>query len=142
MRFLATIATIGALLGAANAAPSTNTNGTVHSFTDSCDNTYQVYQHDTTVHLSASCRSESGDWLYSELDLNHCIANSLGSMVARKDGNFGQTCNRMGLHGGGSHPLLYAYCSDGKYAQLAVIDMGNFVDNEDGRLICFGYYGE
>ncbi|KAI0975984.1 Cyanovirin-N [Xylaria arbuscula] len=141
MRFLATIATVGALLGAADAAPSitTNTNGTVYSFADSCDS-YSVHQSGTDVHLSASCRDKNGDWLYSELNLNHCIANSFGFMVARQDGNFGQTCNRMLFHG--ARPVLYAFCSDGKYPQETVLDTGNFIDNEDGRLICFGYYGQ
>ncbi|KAF2970254.1 hypothetical protein GQX73_g3257 [Xylaria multiplex] len=114
-------------------------NGTAYSFGDSC-NTYSAYQSGTDIVLSASCHNKSGGFPYSSINLNHCITNNMGQMEARKDGNFGLSCNRMLFHG--AQPILYGFCSNGKYPQEAAIDVGDFVDNDDGRLNCFGYYGE
>ncbi|KAI0533147.1 hypothetical protein GGR58DRAFT_506648 [Xylaria digitata] len=148
MRFLAVFAAVCALVCAAptiqdlrdigNATVDGN-NGTVYSFGNSC-NTYSVYQSDTDVTLGAFCRNKSGGSPYSSVSLNHCITNNMGQMEARKDGNFGLSCNRMIFHG--AQPVLYAFCSNGKYPQETAINVGDFVDNDDGRLNCFGYYGE
>ncbi|KAI0417640.1 hypothetical protein F5X98DRAFT_374526 [Xylaria grammica] len=111
MRFLAVIATVGALV---NAAPTlrgprgASTNSTVYSLADSC-NTYTVHQ-------------VSDD------------------MKAREDGYFGVSCNRMLSHG--SHPVLYAFCNNGRYPEETTIDTGNFIDDDDGSLRCFNYHGE
>lgn len=91
-------------------------------------------------------------------------------MEAREDGNFAQSCDRMLIHG--AHPILYAYCNNGRYPQETVIDLGtspfssrisynvlsphsqdlpadihhfyigDFIDNDKGRLHCFGSYAE
>ncbi|GAW12796.1 hypothetical protein ANO14919_021670 [Xylariales sp. No.14919] len=101
MRFLAVIATVGALV---NAAPTlrgprgASTNSTV------------------------------------------CITNNMGKMEAREDGYFGVSCNRMLSHG--SHPVLYAFCNNGRYPEETTIDTGNFIDDDDGSLRCFNYHGE
>ena len=55
-------------------APSaTNTtaanNTTVYSFSDSC-NEYKVHQINEDVWLMASCRNNTGDWPYSQINLN------------------------------------------------------------------------
>lgn len=41
-------------------------------------------------------------------------------MEARDDGNFALSCNRMLIHG--AHPILYAYCDNGRYPEETVID--------------------
>ncbi|KAI1132923.1 hypothetical protein F5Y10DRAFT_291018 [Nemania abortiva] len=136
MRFLTSIAAVGAILTTASAVPAalplgargiaTNTttagtNGTVNSFADSCS-TYGVHQVDHDAWLGAYCRDGTGSTPYSSLNLNHCIANNAGTMEAREDGNFAQSCNRMLIHG--ARPVLYAYCNNGRYPQESVIDLG------------------
>ncbi|KAK5629634.1 hypothetical protein RRF57_005349 [Xylaria bambusicola] len=49
---------------------TTNTgNSTVYSFADSC-NEYKVHQIDADIWLSASCRNNTGDWPYSQINLD------------------------------------------------------------------------
>ncbi|KAI0104201.1 Cyanovirin-N [Nemania sp. FL0031] len=157
MRFVIPTAVLSAILAAASAAPTAlalralgitvnataagnaSTNGTVNSFADSCK-TYGVHQVKHDAFLGAYCRDGSGDSPYSSINLNHCIANDAGIMVARQDGNFAQSCNRMLIHG--ARPVLYAFCNNGRYPQETVIDLGDFVDNDNGRLHCFGRYAE
>ncbi|RWA13844.1 hypothetical protein EKO27_g1242 [Xylaria grammica] len=142
MRFHAVIATVGALV---NAAPTlrgprgASTNSTMYSFADSC-NTYTVHQVSDDVWLGAYCRNHDGAWPYSRINLNHCITNNMGKMEAREDGYFGVSCNRMLFHG--SHPVLYAFCNNGRYPEETTIDTGNFIDNDDGSLRCYNYHGE
>ncbi|KAI0400844.1 hypothetical protein F4802DRAFT_601605 [Xylaria palmicola] len=145
MGFLATIAAVSTALSAGprmlanamNATAPSGTNGTVHSFADSCT-TYSIHQVDHDAYLGAVCRAEDGSQPYSSLNLNLCIANTFGQMEACADGDFAQTCNRMLIHG--ARPVLYAYCDNGKYPVETTIDLGNFVDNDNGRLHCFGHY--
>ncbi|KAI1426019.1 hypothetical protein F5Y12DRAFT_713675 [Xylaria sp. FL1777] len=152
MRFILTIVAIcAALLHGAAAAPSaqrpranttTAANSTVYSFADSC-NSYTVYQTGDDVWLGAYCHNKEGAFPYSKLNLDHCITNNMGQMEARKDGYFGRTCNRMIFHDFyGFRPILEGYCSNGNYPQETILNVGDFVDNDDGRLHCFGYYGE
>ncbi|KAI0191287.1 hypothetical protein EV127DRAFT_429133 [Xylaria flabelliformis] len=131
MRFLATIAvalavpTRGVFVSrdAINITGSAHqsTNGTINSFADSCT-TYSVHQLNHDAWLDASCRAHDGSQPYSSLNLNLCIANNLGEMVARDNGNFAQTCNRMLIHG--ARPILYAFCDNGSYAEESIIDLG------------------
>ncbi|KAI1757839.1 hypothetical protein F4782DRAFT_525653 [Xylaria castorea] len=138
MRFFATIAAINSFIAVTLAVPTggvfvsrgavnvtgpahPSTNGTVNSFADSCT-TYGVHQLNHDAWLGASCRAHDGSQPYSSLNLNLCIANSLGKMEARDDGNFAQTCNRMLIHG--TRPILYAFCVNGSYSEETVIDLG------------------
>ncbi|TGJ80342.1 hypothetical protein E0Z10_g8422 [Xylaria hypoxylon] len=150
MRFLAAITAVSGLVGAAPTVQGawdtsnvtvSGTNNTVYSFANSC-NTYTVHQASGNVLLSAYCRDNTGAWpsRASQINLNHCIANNMGQMEAREDGYFGLSCNRMLFHG--AQPILYAFCSNGHYPEETVLDVGNFLDNDDGRLRCFSYYGE
>ncbi|KAI0911524.1 hypothetical protein F4823DRAFT_560804 [Ustulina deusta] len=154
MRFLDSMTAMSAALYATSAAPSSRfprttntnmtaanpaTNTTVYSFADTCK-PFSLYQHGEDVWLSGYCRDKSGAWPYAKINLNHCIANDMGKMEAREDGYFGQTCNRMGFHG--SHAVIWGFCSNGHYPVETAIDVGTFVDNDDGRLHCFGYYSE
>ncbi|KAK0368233.1 hypothetical protein CLIM01_14409 [Colletotrichum limetticola] len=38
--------------------------------------------------MVAFCRTITGDWNWSVLDLNHCIVNHDGSLMAQDDGSF------------------------------------------------------
>ncbi|KAK1702485.1 uncharacterized protein BDZ83DRAFT_736541 [Colletotrichum acutatum] len=38
--------------------------------------------------MVAFCRTTTGDWNWSVLDLNHCIVNRDGSLMAQDDGSF------------------------------------------------------
>ncbi|TRX94759.1 hypothetical protein FHL15_004220 [Xylaria flabelliformis] len=144
MHFLATVAVALArgvfvprdafnILGSAHLS----TNGTFKSFADSCT-TYSVHQLNHDAWLGASCRAHDGSQPYSSLNLNLCIANDLGKMVARDYGNFAETCNRMLIHG--ARPILYAFCDNGSYAEESVIDLGGFIDNDNGHVRCFSHY--
>ncbi|KAI1196632.1 hypothetical protein F5X97DRAFT_325306 [Nemania serpens] len=151
MHFLSTLAAISGTFAVAFAIPSATTggamttaiaiangaNGTVDSFADSCES-YRVHQVGQDAWLGGYCRDSSDEHPYSSLNLNHCIANNFGKMEARDDGNFALSCNRMLIHG--AHPILYAYCDNGRYPEETVIDLGDFVDNDNGRLNCFGHY--
>ncbi|KAI8947421.1 hypothetical protein F4801DRAFT_582391 [Xylaria longipes] len=154
MRFLATVAATSSIIAAALAVPTggahvsrgavnmtapahPSTNGTINSFADSCT-TYGVHQLNHDAWLGAYCRAHDGSQPYSSLNLNLCIANNFGKMEAREDGDFAQTCNRMLIHG--ARPILYAFCDSGSYSEETVIDLGDFIDNDNGRLHCFGHY--
>ncbi|KAI0476742.1 hypothetical protein F4859DRAFT_480009 [Xylaria cf. heliscus] len=113
------------------------TNGTVDSFADSCT-TYSVHQLTHDAWLGAFCLARDGSQPYSSLNLNLCIANNMGKMEARENGDFAQTCDRMLIHG--ARPILYAFCDNGHYPEETVIDLGDFIDNDNGRLHCFGHY--
>ncbi|KAI0550193.1 Cyanovirin-N [Xylaria curta] len=119
---------------AGSAHPSTN--GTINSFADSCT-TYAVHQLNHDAWLGASCRAHDGSQPYSSLNLNLCIANNHGQMVARDNGDFAQTCDRMLIHG--ARPILYAFCDNESYAEESVIDLGGFIDNDNGHLRCFSH---
>ncbi|KAI1116104.1 hypothetical protein F5Y14DRAFT_86256 [Nemania sp. NC0429] len=148
MRVLSTIVAISGTIAVALAIPgtttegvqataTTTTNGTVDSFADTCES-YRVHQSGQDVWLGGYCRNSSNEQPYSSLNLNHCIANDFGKMAARDDGNFAQSCNRMVIRG--ARPILWAYCNNGRYPEETVIDLGDFVDNDNGRLHCFGHY--
>ncbi|KAI0526519.1 hypothetical protein F5B22DRAFT_163311 [Xylaria bambusicola] len=137
--FVALVGGASAVLGSPVPQTTNTGNSTVYSFADSC-NGYKVNQIGVDVWLSASCRNTTGDWPYSQINLDHCIANNKGTMEAREDGYFGRTCDRMVMHG--IPPVLYAFCNNGHEAMETVLDIGGFVDNDNGHLHCFGYYGE
>ncbi|KAH8161173.1 hypothetical protein CIB48_g7068 [Xylaria polymorpha] len=156
MRFIAAIAAINSsvVAAAALAVPTggaqvsrgsvntttpahPNTNGTINSFADSCT-TYGVHQLNHDAWLGAYCRAHDGSQPYSSLNLNLCITNNFGKMEAGDNGDFAQTCNRMLIHG--ARPILYAFCDNGSYPEETVIDLGDFIDNDNGHLHCFGHY--
>ncbi|GAP89255.1 hypothetical protein SAMD00023353_1200170 [Rosellinia necatrix] len=114
------------------------TNGAIYTLVNNCDN-FIVYQDDLGAWLGGFCRATNGSRHHSALNLNHCIANNFGKMEARNDGNFAHTCNGMVVDGARS--VLYATCSDGLSSEESAINLGDFIDNDNGRLLCFGHYG-
>ncbi|KAI0199679.1 Cyanovirin-N [Astrocystis sublimbata] len=112
-------------------------NGTINSFADSCTS-YGLSELSHDAWLGAYCRAYDGSQPYTSLNLNLCIANDFGKLAARKNGGFAQSCDRMLIHG--ARPILYAYCDNGKYAEETVIDLSDFIDNDNGRLHCFDQY--
>ncbi|KAI1359564.1 hypothetical protein F5Y08DRAFT_349544 [Xylaria arbuscula] len=121
-----------------NATTPSSSNTTVYSFADSC-NEYKVHQINEDVWLMASCRNDTGGWPYTQINLDHCITNNMGVMEARADGYFGRSCDRTLIHG--ARPVLYAFCDNGREFLETVLDIGYFVNNDNGHLNCFGYYG-
>ncbi|KAI3337079.1 hypothetical protein HD806DRAFT_475576 [Xylariaceae sp. AK1471] len=152
MRFLATIVAISAIAVGAFAVPAPlattfpstpgagngTITGNVNTFIDSC-NTLYVWQYKTDVYLGANCQADDHQRRYSSLNLNHCVTNRFGSMEARAEGQFGQSCRGMVQHG---VSYMYGYCSNGKYDEYTAIDLRYFIENTDGHLNCFGFKDE
>ncbi|KAI0389878.1 hypothetical protein F5Y17DRAFT_447188 [Xylariaceae sp. FL0594] len=144
---VAALLSSSSILSSASAAPAlptppevlnTSIIGNIDSFSTSCYE-YRAYQMGDNIYLSASCTNKSGAWVHTYINLNRCLYNNFGRLEARKDGNFGYSCDRMVQHGESS---LYGYCDNGKEPVYAVIDLGPIVENYDGHLSCFGYGDE
>ncbi|KAI1816801.1 hypothetical protein GGS20DRAFT_160787 [Poronia punctata] len=154
MRFIntttaAAVLLISSTLSGTHAAPAPTTTttmpnnvsstiGNMDSYSSTCYEPY-AYQFGTGIFLIATCHDKNKNWVRTHINLNRCIHNNFGHLEARKDGNFGFSCDRMVQHG---YSGLYGYCNNGKYMSYAAIDMGSFLDNQDGHLSCFGYGDE
>ena len=82
--------------------------------------------------LNCQCRTISGDWQYSSIDLNDCIANMNGVLTWGPGGDFIQSTKPPHLEG---DALLCGNCRkiDGTYQQSR-INLDERISNNDGKL--------
>ncbi|KAI0140481.1 hypothetical protein GGR57DRAFT_488040 [Xylariaceae sp. FL1272] len=103
-------------------------------FLDSCSSI--TFESSTPVKLSAGCSSPETSFAHiTWLDLNHCLANSYGTLVERAEGNFALSCTNVTLDVASGH--LSAECGKG----TSNIDLTPIVSNQEGVLTCLGIQG-
>ncbi|KAK8039641.1 hypothetical protein PG993_008052 [Apiospora rasikravindrae] len=97
--------------------------------------------------LEASCRTASGSWRHSRLSLNSCLANDNGVLVWRKNGGAMSSC-RYGRPQTGRYALCWSCDMRGGSTDFDCVELGTNVhrvddriNNQDGRLECFGIAG-
>ncbi|OTA68030.1 Cyanovirin-N [Hypoxylon sp. EC38] len=136
MRLSLCLYTLGCLSGAF-AAPATHTTGGGHiaTFKESCKR-WQVKQDGGNAWLLAYCADGSGGTWNSVLNLNHCIGNDAGRIVARPQGNFANTCRDLHLD---AYARMSATCTPGDVSSSLVLN--DFIHNDRGALSCFGFRG-
>ncbi|KAH8174045.1 CVNH domain-containing protein [Sarocladium implicatum] len=91
---------------------------------------------------------EQYDYKFSLIDLRHCLANNNGALIGYKDGNYQKSCEGCRLKTtqdlkdgmGTCHLLCYCDDLDGKKHE-SIFDLGDVLENDDGRLVCYGYGG-
>ncbi|KAL6901394.1 Cyanovirin-N, partial [Trichoderma evansii] len=88
--------------------------------------------------LQADCLEINGQRTTSTVDLNKCITNRDGNLVADKEGGFAGSCRNCDFDGD-SDTDLSCECRDfrGDY-WWRQIDLDTFVDNSNGNLTCEG----
>ncbi|KAK1634957.1 hypothetical protein BDP81DRAFT_451428 [Colletotrichum phormii] len=74
--------------------------------------------------MAAICRTTTGDWTWSVLDLNHCMVNRDGSLMAQDDGHFFLR-----------RSLTQNDDSDERHVDHG-IDLNLVVGNDNGTLFC------
>ncbi|KAI0013973.1 CVNH domain-containing protein [Xylariaceae sp. FL0662B] len=141
---ITTLVTFGSMLAGAMASPLLTTtratndtaSGRLDGFTDTCRR-YTITQDGPNAWILAYCRDKGGLQWHSVLNLNHCIANDNGHMNPRQDGGFAASCHDLYLH---SDLTMTATC-DGGDGSPASVFLNDFINNDDGELICFDRRG-
>ncbi|KAL2212109.1 hypothetical protein CC79DRAFT_1364392 [Sarocladium strictum] len=89
------------------------------------------------------------EYKYSLIDLRHCLANNVGALVGYKDGDYHKSCEKCQLKSamdtdgsdmGTCHLSCDCYDMDGE-KHSTDFDLGDVLENVDGRLACYGYGG-
>ncbi|WQF76860.1 Putative cyanovirin-N [Colletotrichum destructivum] len=90
--------------------------------------------------VAAYCRSTTGGWRWSVLNLNSCLVNVQGELKAQDDGLFFRTCGPCWHDNSTSSWANYACSCEisagaGRHTAHG-IDLNNLVGNDDGVLFC------
>ncbi|KAF8207433.1 Cyanovirin-N [Mycena galopus ATCC 62051] len=103
-------------------------------FLASCSNTNVNAQTDV---LTTTCRNSAGGSVTSSINLNVCIGNANGKLVARYNGNFSGSCSGLTFLGTGSTATLISQCrNDGGTFASTSIDLNAVFTNKNGFLNC------
>ncbi|KAI0835184.1 Cyanovirin-N [Hypoxylon sp. FL0890] len=105
------------------------------TFKNTCKR-WELQQDGGNAWLMAYCADGSGGTWHSVLNLNHCIGNDAGKMVARSQGNFANTCHDLHL---AVDTSMSATCAP--TGLRSSIMLNDFVHNDQGKLSCFGFVG-
>ncbi|RPA77207.1 Cyanovirin-N [Ascobolus immersus RN42] len=111
---------------------------TVHAggWVASCNVPKTKYGGDT-YEIKAYCKNKKGEYKWSTVNLDRCIANQDGIMVPRLNGGFSGSCDRRSL--GNPNNLYTAECrtiKGGWDYRKSTLDMNTFMTNVDGVLKC------
>ncbi|KAI6334755.1 hypothetical protein MCOR28_009895 [Pyricularia oryzae] len=112
------------------------------SYTRSCQGCYLS----DTKYLFCYCSDGGGRRVGTEIDLDWCVANQGGRLVARANGNFSKSCNHERWVEGSTN-VLTASCGDGRGGvrdssiNLALPRADDFIHNNNGVLTCHGIKG-
>ncbi|KAI0153182.1 Cyanovirin-N [Xylariaceae sp. FL1272] len=138
MQFVTTLVTLAAAFGlGVNALPASEI-GRVNSFEGTCREMSTSWTGWLT--LGAECQEEDGNYASSFLNLNLCIANQAGNMVATPHGGATSSCKDFDLT---TDTVLRASCGDGKGGWTDTqVRLSDFVFNKNGALRCFDLFGE
>ncbi|KAJ2995738.1 hypothetical protein NUW58_g1191 [Xylaria curta] len=117
------------------------TGGSPTSYTNSCFGIiYLLAQWPPNVWLQARCPDKHGNKRYTILNLNHCIVNDNGIMRPRSDGIFGPTC-RHNYWKLSDSQTMSVKCDGPNGIVESSLQLGDFIDNDDGQLRCFDHRG-
>ncbi|KAH8892434.1 Cyanovirin-N [Thozetella sp. PMI_491] len=88
--------------------------------------------------VRGDCKDGSGSYHWGIEDLNLCVGNNRGYLVAQDNGGFAGSCSD--CTGDGS--LLWCTCGDGWGGNVRTsVNLDDFLTNESGWLWCFGHRG-
>ncbi|KAH6628160.1 Cyanovirin-N [Chaetomium tenue] len=88
-----------------------------------------------THYLYAHCRQNDGGERLTNEDLNLCIANDNGQLVAREGGGYGGSCSHCYITGSS----MKCDCQSASGKKTTSIDLDPFIGNDDGYMWCFGH---
>ncbi|KAJ7938419.1 Cyanovirin-N [Mycena leptocephala] len=87
--------------------------------------------------MTATCGNGSGGLITDSIDLNQCIANANGQLVARAGGGFDASCSGLNFSTSNGGVTLIASCSNAGGVKVgASIDINQVVTNRSGFLTC------
>ncbi|SPN96995.1 uncharacterized protein DNG_00515 [Cephalotrichum gorgonifer] len=133
------------------------------AFFGTCDSNWYVSLTTDRAWMYATCKSKSGTKITSRLDLNYCVGNNNGNLVANNSGRFRGSCtdctpDRDALVIGDvdlppgitipglSEPSSILTCNckrkDGSITLSSTLDLNKVVGNSNGYLSCYGHTGE
>ncbi|KAK3392491.1 Cyanovirin-N [Sordaria brevicollis] len=101
-------------------------------FFQSCNNLDISDDH----YLYAHCRQNDGGQRLTVEDLNLCIANANGQLVAREGGNYAFSCSHCYISGSA---IMKCDCQSASGKRTTSIDLNPFIGNSDGYMWCFGH---
>ncbi|KAK1975652.1 hypothetical protein LZ30DRAFT_786121 [Colletotrichum cereale] len=90
--------------------------------------------------MAAYCRATTGDWTWSVLDLNHCLVNNDGTLMAQDEGYFFLSAGSCSSDNSTTSWANYK-CSteaedgNGRHVDHG-IDLNEVIGNDNGTLIC------
>ncbi|RDW58128.1 hypothetical protein BP6252_13539 [Coleophoma cylindrospora] len=101
---------------------------------------YSTDPNDNTV--LANCGDGHGGYRDSRMDMNLCLGNSGGTLVAQNNGGYHDTCYACGPLFDGPTTTFSCICGDGKGGwPVTSIDLNSVLGNIDGYLWCFDHRG-
>ncbi|TLS24272.1 hypothetical protein PpBr36_08848 [Pyricularia pennisetigena] len=132
-----TIIVAASLLALTAAAPSPTPQLVPRSYTRSCQGCYLS----DTKYLFCYCSDAGGRRVGTEIDLDWCVTNQGGRLVAKANGNFSRSCNHERWVEGSTN-VLTASCGDGRGGvRDSSINLDDFIHNNNGLLTCHGIQG-
>ncbi|KAK3936196.1 hypothetical protein QBC46DRAFT_345875 [Diplogelasinospora grovesii] len=88
--------------------------------------------------LQAVCNGPGSTIIASELDLNNCISDDDGQLIAADDGHYNGSCSYCSAKWTDSLYLTCSCANNHSQMVIATLDLYNIVDNIDGYLSCNG----
>ncbi|KAJ0110279.1 hypothetical protein J7T55_000712 [Diaporthe amygdali] len=91
--------------------------------------------------LTGICKNTAGTFVSSPINLNKCLGNQNGNLVASKNGNALDTCSACSVTNN-SDAFKCNNCRDSSgNSHASSIDLSLAVSNNNGVLTCFGQTG-
>ncbi|KAF4486457.1 hypothetical protein CGGC5_v005821 [Colletotrichum fructicola Nara gc5] len=95
---------------------------------------------DEKYNMAAYCRTTTGNWTWSVLDLNHCLVNNNGTLIAQDEGYFFLTADSCSSDNATTSWANYK-CSTTAIERSGGnidhdIDLNGVVGNDNGTLVC------
>ncbi|KAM7186130.1 Cyanovirin-N [Naviculisporaceae sp. PSN 640] len=105
------------------------------SFYDTCQDCYWKGMASSWT-MECRCRNKSGDWPWTSINLNNCLANANGQLVWRRNGGAGGSCiaGDMGYRNSVGGWWVWATCAPLKYDSS--INLNERIHNQNGVLAC------
>jgi len=84
--------------------------------------------------LQAECLNESGNTVFTSINLDSCVGNNNGGLVCSGGGNFANSCQGSSLRG--STDLVSSCRNEAGDFESTSIDLNNCLTNNNGQLGC------
>ncbi|KAF4418797.1 hypothetical protein CGGC5_v016922 [Colletotrichum fructicola Nara gc5] len=90
--------------------------------------------------MAAHCRTTTGNWTWSVLNLNHCLLNNHGTLMAQDEGYFFKSAKQCSSDNTTTSWANYKCSTEldentGRYVDHS-IDLNEVVGNDNGNLFC------